>query len=217
MNKINECIEAVDLMLEKSIQNDDIYHYTLEFLLDYFEKSHNQDAIAYLSDHYLESGCKNKELAMELANKQKILESLSVGQLAPAISLNDPSGQVKHLNTVDARLTLVYFWDSQCPHCIDAIHQLYTLYQSYKSGQIDFYAVSLDKQKENWTETLDKYEMPWNHVCTRPKNRKTIMQTYNIKSIPMYYLLDKDKRILLKSQSLRSIKLKINKILTPNT
>ena len=68
----------------------------------------------------------------------------------------------------------------------------------YLSQNIDYFAVNIDDKKKEWTDFVSENQLVgWHHVWD-PTNQSRFRFKYNVKTTPLLYLLDKDKKIIAK-------------------
>ncbi|HSZ25939.1 MAG TPA: TlpA disulfide reductase family protein [Cytophagaceae bacterium] len=138
-------------------------------------------------------------IAVTEVTDQNTLIGLKTGQQAPDISLPDPEGNTKTLSSLRGKYVLLDFWASWCGPCRFENPNVVRLYQKYKDKDFDVLSVSLDSDKKSWLRAIEADGMEWNHVSDLKKWESSVIPLYNIESIPMTYLLDKNGLILAKN------------------
>jgi hypothetical protein len=105
----------------------------------------------------------------------------------------------KTLYMVNAKFTVLVFWDVDCSHCQTEIPKLHEELEKIK-GKIDYkvFAVYTKEDFEKWRKyIIDKKLYLFNHVFD-PIHLNNIKDKYDIISTPVIYVLDKDKKIKAK-------------------
>jgi len=106
----------------------------------------------------------------------------------------------KHISLydIDAKYTILIFWEPSCGHCKKAVPQLYSEYLDMVKQGIDVEVLAIcthpepepwkkfikEKETTDWINAFDRYMMT---------NFKLL---YDVNFTPTLYLLDKDKRII---------------------
>lgn len=134
------------------------------------------------------------------------LRSVNVGAIAPDIDLPTPDGQTIKLSSLRGKYVLLDFWASWCGPCLREVPNLKEIYKQYHDKGLEIYGVSLDDDREKWTNSIEQHEIHWIHVSSLKGWKCPVVARYNITGIPQMYLLDKEGKII--AQNLRGEKLK---------
>ncbi len=123
-----------------------------------------------------------------------------VGTKAADFSFKDMYGKVHTLYGVKADYTLLFFSNPGCPNCkeiIDLIEQSERVSEMEKMGRLKVVNVYIDQEIDKWKAYAAEYPKEW--ICGYDHNYiiRTDL-TYNVRAIPSLYLLDKDKKVILK-------------------
>lgn len=202
--------KACDYVLEHSMNNPDLFQYTLVTLLNKYAKSNimGQDAVyVHLVLDYYAKGYATWQDSAGLASiveRAMKIEPLLIGKTAPNLNLYDTLLANRYeLYKVEAPYTLLIFWDEDCGHCKKELPVVVKEYnEKLKAMGVKVYTVCtapyeeiekwkkfiFDNGMQEWINTGD----PYNRVYP---NFRTL---YDINSTPVLYLLDKDKKIIAK-------------------
>ena len=101
----------------------------------------------------------------------------------------------KTLYMVNAKYTVLVFWDVDCSHCQSEMPKLSESLKKIK-GKVDYkvYAVYTKEEYEKWRKYLIDKKYDFIHVFD-PVHLNNIKDKYDINSTPVIYVLDKDKNI----------------------
>ena len=94
---------------------------------------------------------------------------------------------------------LIDFWASWCGPCRKENPNNVKLYNEMKAKGFEIYGVSLDKNKEDWTNAIMQDKLTWVHVSDLKYWSSEAAATYKVESIPATFLIDKDGKILAKN------------------
>lgn len=162
----------------------------------------------YLAERYL-IPIANQLNDTVLVLKLTQFKNLSIGNPAPDFILDDGSG--KKLSELDiAENYILVFWSSGCSHCLKEIPQLYQLSQELNTTKYKIIAVGLEKDTFKWTNEVVKYPNFINVVKLKKWNN-TVVSEYGLTITPTYFVLDKDKRFLVKPENFDDLKAYLKK------
>ncbi len=196
-------IQAADRVLEKSMANDEVFRYTLWFLTDYSQSSRVMGADAvfvHLVDHYYQSGKAtwvDEDRLERLTERAEELRPLLLGNVAPNIEVYDPEGNPVILHETEADYLVLYFWESDCPHCIEASPKLNEAVNELEDEKVKVFAVNTETENDRWLKALEEYPDTWIHV-NDTANTSGVFDKYQIYSIPKIFILDREKIIRAK-------------------
>jgi thiol-disulfide isomerase/thioredoxin len=120
------------------------------------------------------------------------------------------------LSSTRGKYVMIDFWASWCVPCRAAIPRWKEVYQQYHDKGFDIIGLSSDNDWARWIKAMDVEKMPWDQVCDEfpVKNMPSrVGNLFNIRTIPHYFLLDKDGKILVNSASEEKIKEKLKELL----
>jgi thiol-disulfide isomerase/thioredoxin len=132
-----------------------------------------------------------------------------IGKKAPELIMENIEGEYESLQQLQSKYTVLVFWEPSCGHCKKEIPDLYqNVYLKYLNQNIDYFAVNIDYFPENtgdkkkkwkeWSDFVNEHQLVgWHHVWD-PSDQSRFRYKYNIKTTPILYLLDKDKKIIAK-------------------
>ncbi len=104
-----------------------------------------------------------------------------------------------HLDDLQSKYTLLHFWSNDCPGCEKQIQFLASNYDELKKLGVEIVGVSGDYDKKDKAEQLIvSNNMDW--INTVDLNH-TFIKKLNVTSYPHLFLLDKDKKIIIKAIS----------------
>lgn len=85
-------------------------------------------------------------------------ESVEIGKKAPDFSAATPNGEVVSLADVlkDHNYVLIDFWASWCGPCRRENPNVVAAFEKYKDKGFTVFGVSLDKNKDNWVDAIQK-------------------------------------------------------------
>jgi hypothetical protein len=138
-----------------------------------------------------------KEVA---AGKLKLLQQNNLGNPANDFTYLTPAGYKKKMYHIRADFILLYFNNPECPACKEmkeALVKSETIRLKVKSGELKVLSMYTDKDEKLWLSHLNEYPESW--IQGRDEDEYLYKnKIYDLRAIPTIYLLDKDKKVLLK-------------------
>ena len=134
---------------------------------------------------------------LELAYKNR------VGSKALDLAYTLNSGSTGNLYGINAQYVLLMFYNPDCVEChhtAAALKNSTSVSAAVDSGKLKVLAVYPDEKLSVWKEHLKDFPASWingydKNLAVRNK------EIYDLKAIPTLYLLDKDKKVILKDTS----------------
>jgi Peroxiredoxin len=123
-----------------------------------------------------------------------------VGSVAPDFRFTDARGRTRRLHDVQARAILLFFSNPGCYACLDIINTLEAIpgiRNRIARGDFAVVNVYIDEDLAAWRAYEPNYPRDW--FCGYdPDGLIRSDRIYNVRAIPSLYLLDAQKRILMK-------------------
>lgn len=157
----------------------------------------------------------------QAAQKPSADLSRNIGEKFVLVDLADSAGKPAQLDFSSTTYTIVDFWFTECPPCIQEMTQFRELLKG-KERKVKMVSISIN-QPWYWKQGLQGSEkriaflreqvINWEHLVMQtkdnPKNRNTIStdrllsleETFGVSSFPAYFVLDSTGRIIKRPQS----------------
>ncbi len=193
----------IDILLSK-VSADEI---TLKLVIDYADKYLAQ-ADSPMRDEtfnilFLEGELRLKGLS--LADRARISHRLEIamkncpGSEATDFAYTTRTGESGTLYNTRGELMLLIFYDPDCPHCKDVLEFLDSsnvINSAVASGILKVVAIYTEGNRELWNQT--KASMPRSWLVGIDESEIVDSVLYDLPAMPVLYLLDSDKVVLLK-------------------
>ncbi|MEM1321673.1 MAG: redoxin family protein [Bacteroidota bacterium] len=180
------------------------------FLMDYLLKSYEKpryiglDAVyVHLAETYYAAGplswLDERERITILKTAQR-LKPILIGKTAPNIVMQKEDGSSIALHDVKAELTVLFFWRPNCGYCKKATPVVLEAYEKYKDRGVEVFGLCTSLRQKTpkcWEDVEEKEMNVWINTADSA-NKSRFVQKYNVGRTPKFYLLDKDKKILIK-------------------
>ncbi|MCR4566312.1 MAG: redoxin domain-containing protein, partial [Bacteroidales bacterium] len=123
-----------------------------------------------------------------------------IGTRAADFTFSDKNGRVYSLYGIKADWTLLFFSNPGCHACKDIIETLKAmegLDQRIAEGKLAILNIYIDEDMSGWYEYMPYYPENWYNGYDQNLSIRSD-QLYDVRAIPSLYLLDKDKKVVLK-------------------
>jgi thiol-disulfide isomerase/thioredoxin len=196
-------IVEADRLVEKSRAHPEMFKYVVFFVTNTFERSQimGMDAVfVHMVENYYMTGEADwvtPEQLERISERAMALKPLLIGKIAPDITMFTPDRSPLSLHNVDARFTVLYFWDSECSHCKRQTPLLKRFYERLHPKGVEIFAANTEADRNKWLDYVKTNGLEWIHV-NDPANSSGFRDKYDIWATPLIFLLDADKRIIAK-------------------
>ncbi|MDR0737756.1 MAG: redoxin domain-containing protein [Prevotellaceae bacterium] len=204
-------------LMEKLKDNKPLYRYTVRELYDLYKNVPYPE----LEGLYLEVGENyivgrpemwDSAYVDKVAFNIKLAAMNPVGDKATELKLSDLAGNAMSLYDVQAAYTVLYFYNPQCGACAEITPKVHKTYQDYKNKGVQVFAVYVDRDKDVWMKyVMENKYLDWINAWDADETAD-IYGKYDLHAIPMIYLLDKDKVVVVKDLQQSSLELWLNQL-----
>lgn len=163
-------------------RSDELYIPYLKYMID----SVNVEEI-YKERHKYQLNMALKNRPNEMANDFKYTTISSTGSLYK----------------IKADMTILFFYNPDCPNCAEVKQKLISS-NIISNAPIKILAIYTDKDIELWKSSLNQMPKHW-IVGYDANSTITKDALYDTKAMPTLYLIDKDKRVILKDTDVEKI------------
>jgi thiol-disulfide isomerase/thioredoxin len=217
-------IKETDRLIGGARSDPQLFRYMLITLFNHFAKSQimGMDAVyIHIAERYYipEAEWSDPEFISKLKERVEKSKPTLIGTKATDIQLvevdpdhfiqagenedlkkNPYVGKFFQLYQIDARYTILYFWEADCGHCKKATPALYEAYKRLKSKGIEVVAVSTlsgEEGKVKWIDYINENGFyDWIN-CWNPYDF-TYKNIYDVATTPQLFVLNEEKEIVAK-------------------
>jgi peroxiredoxin len=143
-------------------------------------------------------------LTFKITDRARVLKPLLLGKKAPNVVLADTSGNMQSLWNVNAKYTVLCFWDPDCSHCKKVVPKLKEWYAANKNKGIEVFAACTETEEQKWKKFIRDNQLDWINVADI-QLRNHFRSVYDISSTPVIYMLDKNKVIFAKKMGVEQM------------
>jgi len=192
-------VEINQLLVEKAenfIKEHPSSVASLVLTQDYLMENEDWEVLnEYLS--LIESPAKEDVLFSKLSLISNKLQQTSVGANAPDFSLIDTKGDTLTLDSFKDKHLLLAFANSSCEACHEDYPLLEKIRKEYSKKKLDILFVIFDEEQYEWNKVKEEYKINGFQVIDRQGLASSFLSLYNVNTIPNYFLIDTDKKIVI--------------------
>ncbi len=196
-------IKEVDYIVDKAKENDKVYKFVVNSLLQYYLRSQvisDENVFVHIAEKYYLTGKTpwvSKEMQEKLRKDIDIRKRSLIGSLAPDFKMKNNKGKFVNLRDIQNRHVIIYFYNTDCEICKDVTPRLMNFYRIIKDRGVDIIAVYVGKDKKTWLKYIKDNDLQFVNLWDA-KNSSGFRENYNINGTPKLFLLDEDQKIVLK-------------------
>ena len=204
-------IAAIKQMYKMADQKKVVFFYYTDlaekYLYDPNSPMRNEEFYIPVLDAMLESKVLNDTEKILPQGRRELAEQNRIGRPAEDFTYTLLSGKNGTLYGVKAKYTLLFINNPGCHACeegIEALKQAPAINKEFAAGSLKILAIYPDEDKEEWERHLPDFPKEW----INGYDKKLVIKEknlYDLKAIPTLYLLDKDKKVLLKDATVAQI------------
>lgn len=119
------------------------------------------------------------------------------GQNSPEIVLPTPEGEEIALSSLRGKVVLLQFWAAVNRDSRILNEALVEAYNKYKNKGFEIYQVSVDNNRIEWVDAIDKDGLSWINVGDMEGSNQAV-RNYNVQTVPYNYLLNEEGEVIAK-------------------
>lgn len=203
-----EMQHSIDAMVLYLINDEKKLNEVTDYLFNLLERHSLFQASEYLAIKVLnETSC---TIDSDLAKQLESYRSMKKGNVAPDIIFAGDhfapgfaSNSPKKLSDIKSNYTVVVFGASGCPKCTEELPEIAKLYTKWKTQGVEVVFVSLDEDKKMFKKFVKDF--PFISTCDYKEWKSKIVVDYYVFATPTMYLLDAERKILLRPNSVKQM------------
>lgn len=160
--------------------------------------------IAFL-DSLLATDSLPETLRERAEHRRRIAMLNRPGSIAADFRFIERHGNESRLHDLKSPLTLLVFYDPECPHCGDILRTLASsnaINRAIAEKNLTVIAIYAEGKREVWDKTRN--DLPENWLVGYDLTGILDEEIYDLPAMPTPYLLDSDKRVILKDPEVKT-------------
>ncbi|MGJ1265552.1 DUF5106 domain-containing protein [Sphingobacterium spiritivorum] len=175
------------------LRNDELYAIFLEYKLTFPD----------IEDIYL----------VRTRYQLNIISKNKVDHIAENFTYTTPKLQKQSLFDVKSKYTLLYFYNPDCPYCEDTTVKMSRsrILQKLTSTrqELRILAICTESTQKKWSDHIVSLPKNW---INGYNNKISTQQLYDLRALPSLYLLDREKKVILKDATFQQIETILSEI-----
>lgn len=158
----------------------------------YYNDEYKKEKLVELLDK-IASEKVNPEITKAAINMKHQLTKLNVGKPAPDFILRKSDNNPIHLSDLKGKYIYLEFTDATCPPCNSETHIIKEFKKHY-GNKIEFVTVAINDDFEVVRNYIKANGYDWTFIISGKNS--PVLEDYNIKAVPTYYLIDRNFNLL---------------------
>ncbi len=194
-------INAVDFLANKPGISPDVFRYIIVTLTNKFSQptmmGHDAVFVHLAQNYYLlgKATWADEKVLDEFKHAVNDLKPNLIGEIAPSLNLLDTTLSPISLSDIDAKYTVLFFYDPDCGHCKKQAPLALDFYHEFRNEGVEAVGVCIATNLDKWRKFISEKSLDWLNIAD-PFYKSNFRKEYNIVSTPTIYILDKDKKII---------------------
>ena len=157
---------------------------------------------------------RNSYFGKQVSERIAAFKKTQEGVEAQDFTQPDVDGKMVKLSDYRGKYVLIDFWASWCAPCRRENPNLLRVYEQYKSKGFEVLGVSLDKaaDKAKWLKAIADDKLTWKQVADLKGWENAAAAQYDVKAIPMNFLIDPSGKIIAKDLRGPALEAKVKEI-----
>ena len=190
-----------DKVLKLAKKNNEVYRYALWFISNKYENTNivGLDGVfIHLAENYYlkDADWLDSSRRAQFQERLDIVKPLKTGLVMPNFILEDTTGRVRTLFDTKSKYTILYFYRTDCGHCMEDAPDLVKFYDENKAKGIEVYNIATDHDKKKTADFIKTYKTGKMINLWDAKTYYDFRLKYDVYSTPTLYILDSQKRII---------------------
>lgn len=178
-----------------------------EYLYDPNSQFRDEDLYLPFVSKLAESPLVSEEMKPGYSHDASMCSLNRAGTPAADISFTDLAGRKHTLYGIESGYTLLFFSNPECKACKEIIVTLegsQVIRKMSGEGKLAVVNVYIDKEIDRWKSYAAEYPSSWHSGYDQDYAVRTEV-TYNVRAIPSLYLLDSEKKVIMKDAPVERI------------
>lgn len=199
-------------ILDKSLAQQSVFNWFIEmfdkYLYDVNSPFRDEERYAVVVEHIVNSPDVDEIYKLRPKAQLEQIKKNRPSNIASDFTYTLANGKKGTLHGIKADYTLLFFYDPECPDCRhtrEFLQQSEQVTNLVNSGKLKILALYPDEDIETWKAYRSAIPSAWLNACDGTAAKKIKSKLYAIRAIPSLYLLDRNKRVLLRDAVIEQV------------
>lgn len=190
-------------LLDKMLTNQALFDHFISLIEKYLDHPdsplRNEEQYISVLEYCIKDERLDARYKIRSQYQLSMLYKNRLGHAAEDFNYSTPSADQGSLYKIDAPLTLLLFYDPDCENCRETISQLSNskmLKAMQRKKELQVLAIYTADNLGLWKDYASSIPAEWINGSDKQQIHK--QKKYDLRAFPTFYLLDKDKKVLLK-------------------
>jgi len=119
-------------------------------------------------------------------------KTLAIGKPAVDFNIETPEGTNMKLSDLKGNIVYLDFWSRGCVPCITEMPDAKKVREYFKDKPVKFVYISIDPDDNTWKKAIKDFEVDGINTRVNGQWQSELVKSYGVKSIPSYFLIDKE-------------------------
>lgn len=192
-----------DKIVARARPNKETFKYVVWYLTNTYETSQIMGLDAVFVNMVTKYYTKDQATWVDATTLYKIQDRASIlgpillGKQVKNLILADTAGNYQSMYNINAKFTVLLFWDPDCGHCKKAVPKVKAFYEKAKSKGLEVFSINTAVEEQKWKDYVKENKLDWINVADL-KTQNNFRHDFDIVTTPQIFILDKNKKILAK-------------------
>lgn len=204
-----EFIKALDQIMLRAAEEENVYIFVLGFFLEGFTEMGLSIVTDYLSElPHFQAECMGVASMMKIEQLVEPFRKIQFGAVAPPIIGNDITDKPFSLDQIESKNTIIVFWSIHCPFCLELLPKLKILKRQHP--EIEIVSVIIGKQNEDVKDFIEQEKLDWIHIWDGLNWDSPNATEYKVYGTPTIFLLNEKHQIIAKPMTYTDLEKSLN-------
>ncbi|MDY0989467.1 thioredoxin-like domain-containing protein [Flavobacterium sp. CFBP9031] len=205
-----ELDDVVKELLQKSAVNPLMYQVVSDALYTIFHQSlytnNNENIMIDILKNAKQQSFVPDWKKQSITQQILIYQKNKVGTQAANLNLKDFGDKEYLLNNVKSKYTILYFYDPECSNCSEITPKMKGWFYVDGPKNATILAIYINQDEQEWSNYIRENTYPPRWINLWDKNESDKMrEKYWIESLPAIYVLDENKKVILKNVNFKQL------------
>ena len=136
------------------------------------------------------------------------------GEVVPDLAFTAFSGETVKLSDLRGRYVLLDFWATWCGQCVADLPAVRRLHETYGADKrLAILGLNLDDDPDQARQFVQERKLPWTQGSLGGRPDNPVLARYAVSSVPAYFLIGPDGKLIRSSQSVEEIAEVVRRVL----